>query len=34
MIECGIPIEMRTDEEKFADGVSRGYSADPRLPKC
>jgi hypothetical protein len=34
MTERGIPIETRTDQDKFKDGVSRGYSADPRPPKC
>lgn len=36
MTERGIPVVVRSEEEKFADGVSAGYSANkkPRDPKC
>jgi ankyrin repeat protein len=34
MTDRGLPVLLRTDEEKFADGVSTGYAADPRPPKC
>ena len=34
MTERGIPASIRSDEEKFADGVSPRYAADSRPPKC
>ena len=35
MTERGIPVMMRSDSDKFEDGVSRGYSAaDSKSPKC
>ncbi len=36
MVERGLPALVRSDEEKFSDGVSRGYSAapTPAKPNC